>query len=788
MGLTPCHRYEARPRRRPEDPPEAFTTDAERLTRFGREAKVLASLNHPNIAAIYGLEDSRETHALVLELVEGPTLADRIAQGPIPLDEALPIARQIAEALEAAHEAGVIHRDLKPANIKVRDDGTVKVLDFGLAKAIEPEVSEADQANSPTLTAAATRAGIIMGTAAYMAPEQARGKSVDKRADIWAFGAVLYEMLTGKPAFEGETVSDIIAEILGKDPDWEGLPRQTPGGVRRLLARCLRKDPRVRVHDIADARIEIDDGERQEIEEQRLAQGGTGTGFRPILSLVGAGAALVGGMAVYSVITSTPVEAPSPTRLTIPLPPGRRLALDRYVPLTLSRDGTRLVYGARESGRQQLYLRSLNRFGAEPIAGTEGATDAFFSPDGEWLGFVAGGMLRKVPLAGGSPVPIGDILMSRESAGAAWLSDQSIIFANGPLGLFRVSSDGGEPERLTTPDATRGEVAHSFPDILPDGDGVLFTIETADAPTLAVLSLETGDWRTLAHEGLAARYLPTGHLLYGLDGQLFAMPFDVARRELSGTPASVLDDLLLPSGTGAPFVVSRAGTLAYVPASAGRGSQNALVWVDRDGHDTRLVQSEDLYVSPRLSPDNERIAVDIGKDIGIIDTRRGTSTRLTIEGRENRIPVWTPDGTRIAFASDRADTPNLDIYWTGWDGNDVAEPLLESERFLLPWSWSPDGQRLAFYELHPDTGRDIWVLPLEGGRHRSSRPRSPKRPPCSPRTVAGSRMSRMNRVSLRSTCSGIRMAGASSGSRPPEGASQSGRTMDRSCSIARGPP
>ncbi len=460
--------------------PDAFVNDPERLARFQREAKVLASLNHPNIAAIYGLEESGDSPALVLEYVPGPTLQDRIAKGPIPLDEALPIARQIAEALEAAHEQGIIHRDLKPANVKVKDDGTVKVLDFGLAKALGPDLSDTEAANSPTMTmtAAATKMGVIMGTAAYMSPEQAKGRQVDKRADIWAFGVVLYEMLTGRQAFGGTDISETLAAVLRQEMDWTDLPSDTPHSVRRLLRRCLERDHKRRLPEIGTARLEIDETDAA---PEPFAGDSTARVAQPTLwqrpvsvAAIVLGSAVILGLAVWTM--TRPLQSDLRiTRFRIPFEAGALPGVSGPL-LALSPDGTTLVYAARnEGGTLQLFRSRMDQLDAEPIADTEGASNPFFSPDGTWVGFRGdGNAIKKVALAGGPVVTISEASGFR---GATWGPDDTIIFGAGVGGgLSRVSADGGEPEAITTPDTDAGEVQHRWPQLLPGGNAVLFSV------------------------------------------------------------------------------------------------------------------------------------------------------------------------------------------------------------------------------------------------------------------------------------------------------------------------
>ncbi len=517
--------------------PEVFAHDADRLSRFQREAKMLASLNHPNIATIHGLEQSGGTSYLVMELVSGETLAERVKAGPLGIEQALKIAVQIADALEAAHEKSIIHRDLKPANVKVTPEGKVKVLDFGLAKAFAGDAANEDIGNSPTLSAAATMQGTILGTAAYMSPEQARGKSVDKRTDIWAFGCVLYELLTGMRAFEGETTTEILAAVLRGEPDWQALPETTPLSIRALLRRCLQKEMNKRARDAGDARIEIEEALAAPFTAE-LSTAAPTKGFHalgPRALILGLGAlslaAAVAGVAVWNLKPSPPQPV---TRTVITLPPGQQLAsVDFGAPVVVSPDGTHLAYVARQGSTQQLYLRSMNSFDARPIPSTDGAESPFFSPDGQWLGFFAEGKLRKVSLSGGAALTLCSAPADR---GASWGPDDTIIFAPSfSSGLFRVSAAGGTPKPLTTPEHKNGEISHRWPEILPGGKAVLFTIWAGtgvDDLRIGVLSLETGERRVLVEGGTYARYVPPGYMVYARAGGLLAVPFDLKRLEV----------------------------------------------------------------------------------------------------------------------------------------------------------------------------------------------------------------------------------------------------------------
>ena len=537
--------------------PDAFTSDPDRLARFEREAKVLASLNHPNIGHIYGLEEAEGTKALVLELVEGPTLADRIAEGPIPVDEALPIAKQIAEALEAAHEQGIIHRDLKPANVKVKADGTVKVLDFGLAKAFQPDASGASASESPTisLTAAATQMGMVIGTAAYMSPEQARGKPVDRRVDIWAFGAVLFEMLTGTKPFPGDDVSQTLARVIDRDPDWNALPRDVPPALSTCVRRCLQKDPRQRVRDIGDVRLAME-GAFETTVSASQAGALQPAGWRQALPWVAALAlAVTTGFAVWTFKAS-----PAAPIVRFEIPPAELMTFPGGArALTLSPDGTRLVYEAN----QQLYVRMRDQREAAPIRGTEGGTAPFFSPDGQWIGFFTANQLKKVSINGGAPTTLCDV---QAGLSGTWGPDGTIVYGIlGPTGLSRVSAAGGTPEAFST--RQEGEGDHDYPDFLPSGDAVLFTIgqpDQWDDAQLVVQSLDTSERHVVLEGGFYGRFVPTGHLVYARAGGLMAVPFDLRTRRVTGDPAPIVEGVWQGS-SGVQFAFSNDGMLAYVP-------------------------------------------------------------------------------------------------------------------------------------------------------------------------------------------------------------------------------
>ena len=596
--------------------PDAFATDPDRLARFTREAQILASLNHPNIAAIHGIEEAEGTRALVLELVEGPTLADRIAQGPIPIDEALPIAKQIADALEAAHEAGVIHRDLKPANIKVREDGTVKVLDFGLAKTLDLEL-ESDPSQSPTLMSAVTQMGVILGTAAYMAPEQAAGKAVDKRSDIWAFGVVLFEMLAGHKVFTGDTVSHVLASVLKTDPDWTTLPEHTPASLRRLLRRCLDRNPKRRLRDIGEARIGVEDA--------ALAPAGSDivagvpasplhAWQRPVPAAVGLVAAMaLSSMVVWSVTRPDPTPQADVTHFTVPVEDGHQMYLAECPRLSLSPDGRTLAYVAA----RQLYLKRPENLHGVAMAGTVDAESPFFSPDGQRVGFVQGGELKSLSVDGGPLTVIASAGSSGYACvGASWSPDGTIVYR--PAGsrvLFSVPAVGGTPQSLTTIRDHAIESFHMWPQVIDGGRRLLFT---TIGPTglwgdaqIVIEDLVTGERTTVVEQGTFGRYVSTGHIVYATaSGTVFAAPYDLAREESTGDRFPVESGVRVAGwGGGASFAVSDAGTAAFVHGSV--LTRQVLWWVDREGRRVRQIGSPLSLFFLDLSPDGRHVALEI---------------------------------------------------------------------------------------------------------------------------------------------------------------------------------
>ena len=678
--------------------------DSQRRARFEREARILAALNHSNIASIYGFEEHDGVRGLVLELIEGPTLADRLRAGPIPIKEALTIARQIAGALDAAHEKGIIHRDLKPANVKITRDGIVKVLDFGLAKSVgghvaEPDLSQVIPAGLPT------QDGLLLGTVAYMSPEQARGKPVDKRSDVWALGCVLYEMLTGRMAFPDEIASDTIAAILDREPVWDALSASTPTAIRTLLRRCLEKDPAKRLRDIADARLEIEDS--LAASESPSMDRPPRRHIRRIAWISALLALVVGGLAIVRLNSrfAGSRRQTAVARFVISLPSGEPLGtqFDADVAATaLSPDGRYLAYVG--GNRFQIYLRAIDKFEGNVLPGTENADNPFFSPDGKWLGFFANYSLKKVSVDGGAPTTICNL--PGGAYGAAWQPDGTIVFAPARMswqrsGLLRVSAAGGTPAPVTL--VGERERGHRWPDVLPGGKAVLFSAAGVEeswssGATIYVQSLDDGKRRALV-KGVAPHYLPTGHLLYAQSDTLFAAPFDLATLDVSGPSVPVLDGIMQHDESGPQVSVSQIGSLAYIPAVP---DHRGLVWVDRSGAERSMNVPDRLYVRPRVSPDSQRLAVVIQtdvRDLWIYDLAHNTLNRLTFEG-ENGAPLWTPDGRRVTFNSQRK--PNAAaVFWKLADGSAPEEPLIAGDTNKAPTSWSPDGRVLAFAAIDP---------------------------------------------------------------------------------------
>jgi Tol biopolymer transport system component/predicted Ser/Thr protein kinase len=676
--------------------PEAFAGDPARMARFQREAELLASLNHPNIAQIYGVED----RALVMELVPGKTL-----KGPLPVETALDYAQQIADALEAAHDKGIAHRDLKPSNIMITPAGVVKVLDFGLAA----QSHEHDEGE--TLTMPATRSGTILGTAAYMSPEQARGGPVDKRTDIWAFGAVLYEVLTGKQAFGGETASDTLASVLKDEPVWERVPQR----AQRLLRRCLEKDPKRRLRDIADAMELV--GEEPP---------GTALRHSKLPWAVAAAAVLLAAAGWWYATRPAPLRPL--VRLDAEIAAGVPLVSADGNPLALSPDGTRLAFTLRgPDGKVRLHSRLLQQNQFVPLNGTENAFSPFFSPDGEWIGFFADGKLKKISVEGGAAVTLCDAPIPD---GGSWGDDGNIVMALNIAGrldqvLSRVPSSAGTPVPVTR--LKPGEVIHRWPQVLPGSQAVLFTAHTQignyDEANIDVVSLKTGVRKTVQRGGFFARYLATsnrgGHLLYLHQSTLFAVPFDPVRLALAGVPVPILEDVSNSPGSGGDFafggVPSGPGTFVYLAGKATRVGWR-ISWLDSAGKTQPLHAPMGRYLTLRFSPDGKRLAFatqsSSGEDIWVTDLDTDTPSRLSFLDGNNRWPVWTPDGKNIVFQSTNSASPGL--YWIRSDGSGEAQRLTDGKLNEFPGSFSPDGKRLVLSQTSSRGTQDIFTAPIEG--------------------------------------------------------------------------
>jgi serine/threonine-protein kinase len=697
--------------------PPLFMKDPDRVSRFRREAQALAALSHPNIGAIHGLQEDTGTPALVLELIEGPTLAERLALGPVPLNEALPIARQIAEALGAAHEQAIVHRDLKPSNIKIRPDGLVKVLDFSLATFLEADpVAHTGPGSQTGTSPVATALGAIVGTAAYLAPEQASGSAVDKRADIWAFGCVLYEMLTGKRPFQAQSVADTLALVLTSDPDWSALPVRTPPAVRRLLQRCMVKDPRHRLADIADARLEIDEA---------LSRGTPGAEDTQVAASRRRGRWVWSAVAAVNVLflialwgwLRPPVPAaPVVMRFTAPGPPNRA-----SVP-AVSPDGTQLAFQRQGPNpgaglpRREIYLRKMEELDARPLAGTDNAMDPTFSPDGNWLAFLTSSspttmpqlsnlrQLKKIPVAGGAAQTLVEGITPGPTQ-LEWHDDGWIYFTSVDR-LLRVRSSGGAPEPLATVDPARGEFQFIAPQPLPGGEALVLSIATnrdLSETRVVVIDLARRERRTLLENAGVTRYAPSGpapgrgHLVYGRNGALFAVAFDAIKRELIGSPVRIIDGVRGLGINNASFGFSSSGTLVYPPDLA---PEVTPVWVDRDGTASVLPLRPNQYFAPALAADGERVALlmqrgadDAQTDLWVYEFSRRTLTRLSFEGN-NGGQVWTPDGKRLIHVSETKSRPHA-LVSVAADGSGAPQVLLNPEERHLPMAITPDGRTLV---------------------------------------------------------------------------------------------
>ena len=701
--------------------PDVFALNSDRVARLEREAHVLAALNHSNIASIFGFEQAGGISALALEMVEGPTLAERIAEAPLSVEETLLIARQIAAALEAAHESGIIHRDLKPANIKVRPDGTVKVLDFGLAKAVESDASRSGPASmSPTLTTpAVTGVGTIMGTAAYMAPEQARGRVVDKRADIWAFGCIVFEMLTGGRAFEGGDVTDVLAAVIKTDPEWEALPPDLPAAVRMTIRHCLMKDPAHRIRDIGDARLALSGAFHTESAVPATSQASVPRRSARTAAIVASAAAATAVLAaVVTWLLTRPAPPPVDRMAILHSDPSARFGGAAGTDVVVTPDGRLVAYTAGTQGDVRLYLRALDQLAPAPIAANiRNPLHLMMSPDGQWIGFgdPTEQMIKKVSINGGPPLQIANLPTSGGYVGAAWSPDDSIIFGTSGAGLMRVSP-GGTPEALTKADQAKGELAHRFPYLLPGGRALLFTIFPSDGQPdnmqIALLDLRSREHRVIVRGGGFPVYVESGHIVYGNAGTLRAVRFDLDRLEARGNPVAVVEGIITKAGGAASFAVSANGTLTYV-AGAAATARRTVVWVDRQGREEETNVPPRAYAYARLSPDGGRVALDIRddqNDIWTWDLTRKTLTRLTFNPGINRAPVWTPDGTRIAFsmAGDGAEP----VFIQAADGSGTPTRVTPDKGTFMPVSFTPNGKQLL---LHPSAAApyDLQIVDIE---------------------------------------------------------------------------
>jgi Tol biopolymer transport system component/predicted Ser/Thr protein kinase len=751
MGIV----YKAHDRRLDRDVaikvlPPALLADQERKKRFAQEAKAASALNHPNIVTVHEIASDHGMDFIVMEYVAGKTLDRLIPRKGVPLNDALKIAIAMSDALTAAHAAGIVHRDLKPGNVMVGDNGQVKVVDFGLAKLVHAEKSDRAEEHATRQSTAGpkTEEGMILGTASYMSPEQIEGKKIDARSDIFSFGAVLYEMITGRRAFGSDSQMSTLSAVLREDPKPASqITPGVPGELEKIVNRCLRKNPERRLQYMVDVKVALEELKEESDSGSLLAADGPGSAIVPsrtrlwrvgVLLVIGGlvGAAII-GFVTWNLKTTRLAASRPVTRFVLSLPPDQQLAAWANPALALAPDGTRLVYAAaKQGGQPELYLRPTDRLEAAPIQGTEGGFQPFFSPDGQWLGFFAAGKLKKVSLQGGPPVTLCD---APDPYGATWAPNDTIIFAprNGESGLERVPAAGGLPRTLTTPDRRKGEAAHTLPEVLPDGKAMILTVRLATASLgfenehhqIAVRSLETGQQTVLVKGGTHARYAAsntgpgsTGHLIYARalgnwasegPGTLLAIPFDPHSLELaSSSPVPVVEEVVITWRGTAWASFSRLGGLVYAKADK-QAEQRRLVWVDRRGATEPLPLPGKRYHHPALSPDGGRIAVGIEPDIWVHDLTRGTLNRLTLE-HKNYWPIWTHDGKRVAYSSSR-DRP-MNLFWINADGSGGEERLTKGEQNYSAASFSPDGKWLAYYEYPFDPrGRyDIWLLPLDG--------------------------------------------------------------------------
>jgi len=696
--------------------PDQLARDPERLARFEREAQILASLNHPHIAHIHGFDDSTGVSALVMEIVEGLTLAERIAQGPVGVGESLEMASQIADALEAAHERGIVHRDLKPANLKITPSGDVKVLDFGLAKAVAGDAPAPDLS---LVTLEGTEAGVILGTAAYMSPEQARGRPVDKRTDIWAFGCVLFEMLAGRRAFSGETFSDTIATILTREPDWDRLPAEVPIRVRSLLCRCLEKDPRRRLRDVGDARLELEDAQGGASDDESTKQQAVGVTRRTaIAALAGAaaGAAATGAFAIVRYRDATPRNL---TRFAITTPEGEFFPASFNSRIGISRNGRRIAFNSIGPGGVRLHTRLLSDLESRPIKEVVTGAAPFFSPDDRWMGFFVTNptAMRKVALSGGAPVTV---CTTGNFAGATWADNDTIyLVSDMPGGILSVPAAGGPPVEVVKIDAANGERILKFPHALPGGRAVLFTSASADAESfddanIAVVSIESGKRKILVEGGTHPRYSTSGHLVYARNGSLFAVRFDPDRLEVTGQPFTVLEGLFMSRNTGvAHFDVAVSGDLAYIPGQV-EGGARTLFWVDRGGSAEKVPLPPRSYLRPRLSPDGLKLAIEVEgshHDIYVYDFRSGVFSNITTDG-VSHWPVWSPDGRDIGYRS--GIMGRFQLWQVPADRSRMPQQVPATGFSQSAESYSPDGRAMAYTATEPGALPKVTVVHLAG--------------------------------------------------------------------------
>jgi len=687
-----------------------FCDNPDSLTRLRREARVLASINHPNVATLHELAEFGDGCGLVMELVSGETLADLIRQRPFSVADTMRLGAQVAAALEAAHERGLVHRDLKPANIKITRDGHAKVLDFGLAKA---DASGPETGAAPTVM---TEQGAIVGTAPYMSPEQARGAPVDRRTDLWAFGCVLFEMLTGHRAFDGASYSDVLVGILERDPDFASLPPGTPPPLERLIRRCLTKDARRRFRDAGDARLELEDASINPSGITTLTTPAMPARGRIRMAVVAAFAlgTLLGGAAAAGWLRRPAGPAPSHVQFAVTLPDEERLAATDLGEIAISPDGQYVAYVAARGTTTQLSIRSLDSGQSTPLRGTVNAVSPFFSPDGEWIGFFADGKLKKVAVTGGTPVPLCD---AADGLGGSWSTTGTIVFASATGSpLQRVAESGGTSSRATELDVSRGEFSHRWPSFLPDGKTFLYSVGTVgdwDEAEIFAQTLDGGKRTLIWKGGTNAKYLDGGYLSYGHHGAIWIVPFDANRLKVTGTPREVLKGVAASVDGAAQFSVSRNATGVYVPANPASSARRLVV--AQGGELTPLAAQPHAYVTPRLSPDGRRVVLGVSEateHIFSFDLNTGILTQLTFEAA-NRAPTWWGDD-RVTFASNRNGALNL--FAAPADGNGTVQNVSRSDYLQMPGSWSPDGQTLALMEQNPTTGRDIWLQSRSGER------------------------------------------------------------------------